>query len=440
MKELDQISNNYEILRKKNDKYDSIVKDIISKYDIDMNKNTGPSKQLSYSRNFGISQIIEKKQEKTLDNCIEQINATKKINMLKEKYKYNNKEIQNDMLTNDINLNQKQDSLAKAQSLVDDIKRRYGKKDTGDNENSDQNEPNTSFQEPETIRKSLMSKTNQNDTNNIIDKSNLLPGFSLDKTKNSKNSDNKKFSNFVKPKKNIVCDAIKQQIRDIKTNSPYIKAKKLDERRSKNINLKLKTLEFQNVYEKRSTNDILDENMMESRRARSRPIDTAKRVMRTFFLSEIKLPKKKKLIIQSPRNKKTNQENPQNFRDTLPSVNNKSQQDQLTTEFISVRASDAKDFRQNLSKPNNKSIISKYKNSMFNDTVMSYSKEDIDNSTLRDVNLFGSSVKESMRYDKSLLQSRLKEINQTIRNLENEKVQIDVEMLDICENMFPKDF
>ena len=121
-----------------------------------------------------------------------------------------------------------------------------------------------------------------------------------------------------------------------------------------------------------------------------------------------------------------------------------SQLDQLTNEFISVRASDAQNLRNPSIKPkiNNKSIISKYKNSMFNETIMSYSKDDMDNSTNRDVNLFGGmSMKESFAGDaKGLLQSRIKDISQTIQNLQFDKAEIDLEMLEICNSMFPQAF
>ena len=373
--------------------------------------------------------------------------------------------------------------------MVNDIKAKVAKDEEPQNL---QDENKDSKMNNEWAKQSLVSTKSKR---NSVQKKIEIPQRKFEKDQNLNALAKEMFDKQENPFQKKPFDNVKADIKKMRDHSPYRQKflsheKKSTQKPAKkfgtNLNLKLKSLQLHYIHPTHlSTNELLLEHDI-PRRARSKSQEIASRFFRTFFLSEIKLPRRKNIIKKFVPYKENS--SPKNHKESLISRNSTIKfddgisklDDQLTNnEFISQRQS-------NLD-PRNKSILRKTnfsderifetKNESLNagnrnsrvtqgdstylrksgldrgdDTMLTYSLgDDLDageDSSLRNVNMFGGSVSDVGAGDLAarqksvgrLVRGKIEEKRKVIDGWKMEIREVERKLVEIEDGLFPEGF
>ena len=352
--------------KKKNDKNQKLLENVLNKYNIkdkhlkpplfmgsetDINiknnyQNKNYIKNLISSGKNQNSSSINVSYNKDKNNAIIDNQTDIKLEKIQKKYDIPQKHNIN-------NRNHKKiDNLVKAEELLKNIRSKIQKKNQKNiknlnnfNELSDNESNNITKEELYTCLKKSTTKKQLSDIHHQRAYNTELINF---KNNNDIFEVKKSITESQLPTENI-----KNKVKAINfANKKIYKEKK---------NLNLNKQKFNYTENELSGDDFfscIDSNKFESRRAKSKEIDSMKRVLRTFFLSEIRLPKKRKLLINSINNESYIR---QNFNSDINNTNQEETDpnktfidyDALTSDFISNRFSTILPSNINNNKPNN---------------------------------------------------------------------------------------
>jgi hypothetical protein len=312
MKDVDSLTQNFQQLKQRNDNNDSRLQNILKKYNI----ANGDSAEAQVAPK--ISPYNCGKQN--FDTYLEEILNRKKVHDFRDKYT-NKFDITNQgCLTKDQGVeNLRQiDSLARAKALVSDIKARVSKDDGPQTPKDDQSKLNNEW-----AKQSVVSSKR-----NSVQKRIEIPQKKFQRDQDLNALAKQMHDLQENPFQKKPFDNVKADIKKMRDASPY-RQKFLShetkptpqtpphKNRPTNLNLTLKNLQLHYIHPTQfSTNDLpLYHDLPRRARTRSQIIST--KFFRTFFLSEIKLPRIKKILntFVPPKNdfSRKSQKNSKNF-------------------------------------------------------------------------------------------------------------------------------